>query len=228
MKMKKYISLIVALLIFASGILITGCSKSKEKSLIDCLNHTKSADSVEVNVSGGTKMNGQTMDIKMNMQAEDIHKDMKCKVDMDLAGQKQEFYLCVSAGNVKGYFKDNSGKYLVKSVDSSQLDGIDITKSLDGYIEVIKENPNMVSKTNNNTYELNIPKEKTGEIYSKITGKTMTQSLDNLKVEFVVDNDGYLQKVNMKSSTQSIDIELNTDYLNYNKKFNVVLPDASN
>ncbi|MCE5221521.1 MAG: hypothetical protein LLF98_09730 [Clostridium sp.] len=79
-----------------------------------------------------------------------------------------------------------------------------------------------------NTYELNIPKEKAVEIYSKITGKPLTQSLDNLKVEFVIGDDGYLQKANVKASIGSNYVEVNTDYLNYNKKFDIVLPNVPN
>lgn len=218
--MKKKFSLIIAVLIFASGIFMTGCSSSDEKKLVDCLALTKSADSMEANLTTSTETNGQTVNIKMNMKAEDIQKDMKSKVEMEVLGKKQEFYLCFSNGNVELYNKDSSGKYSVTSIDSSQLNGIDITKSFDSYIEVIKTNPDMVNKKGNNTYELNVPKEKIEEIYSKITGKEMSQSLDSLKIEFVIGDDGFLQKINLKAN----DVEVNTDYFNYNEKFNIVLP----
>lgn len=226
--MKRYVSLLVAALIFASGILMTGCSKSDQKKLTDCLTLTKSADSMEANVSGITKMNGQTGNIKMDVKVEDIHKDMKGITSMELLGQKQEFYMSVSNGTAKLYMKDNSGKYTVKSVDASQLNGIDMTKSFDSYNEVIEKNPDILKKTNDNTYELNIPKDKMSEIYSKLTGQTSTQSFDSIKIEFVIGSDGYLQKANLIATSGSNSVELDTDYSNYNKKFNIELPSASN
>jgi hypothetical protein len=221
-QMKKNFSLIIAVLIFASGIFITGCSSSDKNKLVDCLELTKSADSMEANLTTRTETNGQAIDIKMNMKAEDIQNDMKSKVDMEVLGKKQEFYLSFSNGNVELYNKDSSGKYSVTSIDASQLNGMDITKSFDSYIEVIQTNPDMVNKKSNNTYELNVPKEKIEEIYSKITGKKMSQSLDNLKIEFAIGDDGFLQKINLKAN----DIEVNTDYFNYNEKFNIVLPNV--
>lgn len=226
--MKKYVSLLIAVLIFASGILITGCSKSEEKKLIDCLTLTKSASSMELNLSTNAKMSGKEDNVKINMKVEDIQKDMKSVVDMEVFGKKQEFYMGISNGTAKVYMKDSSGKYSVKSVDSSQLNDIDIAKSFDSYKEFIEKNPSFISKKSNNTYELNVPKEKTAELYSKITGKSISQSLDSLKVEFVIGDDGYLQKVNLKTSSGSTDIEMDTEYLNYNKKFDIVFPNVSN
>lgn len=86
----------------------------------------------------------------------------------------------------------------------------------------------MVSKIDKDTYELNIPKEKSSEIYSKILGQDITMSFDTLKIGFVIGGDGYLKNMTLKAKIESdsIDVEVNTDYFNYNKKFNIVLPEV--
>lgn len=228
MKIKKFTSLIIAVMVLVTGLFLAGCFKSKDKKVIECLNLTRSANSIEATLSGTAKMGGQAQDTKINMQVEDIHKDMKCKANIEMLGRKQEMYFSVSNGKVKVYLKDESGQYVTNSADSSELNEIDVTKNLDNYIQMIEKNPNIVTKINSSTYELNIPKEKISDIYSKVTGDASNMTLDSLKIEFVIGDDGYLQKANLKASSEGSSIEMNTDYSNYNKKFNIVMPSVSN
>lgn len=233
--MKRYISLIVLVLILASGTLGTGCNRNgsevnsniKEKKLVDSLALVKSVGSLEAEITSNTKMNGQSADIKINMKIEDIKKGLKSKVIMDVLGQKQEFYIADVNGKVHAYLKDSSGNYSAGVLDSSQLNGMDIMKTFDSYIEFIKNNPDIVNKENENTYELSIPKEKTEEFCSKMTDKKTSYSYDSLKIKFVIGEDGYPQKIIFKATSGSINIEISTSYFNYNKKFNIVFPNVS-
>lgn len=230
--MKKYASLLITTLILVSGA-ITGCSSSKSSevaggnALVDCLNKTKSVNSMEMNITTSTKVNGKAMEITMNMQAEDIQKDMKSKVEMDMLGKKQEFYLSKSNGSIKMYAKDATGKYTATSVDSSQVSGTDTAKSFDSYAEVIEKNPSMMKKISDNTYELDVPKEQAQEIYSKVSTQKMPQSLEGFKVDFVIGDDGYLKNVDIKMSIAGTETEAKTEYLNYNKKFGITIPEVS-
>ena len=138
--MKRYLSLVITLSIITSVILMTGCSsqstqnvtsqavasdthQSKEQNLIDCLNATKKVDSVQCNVNLNSKSGDQSIALKIDMQAENIQKNMKSK--------------------------------------------------------------------------------------------------------FVIGNDGYLNNVDVKATVGTAESEISTDYSNYNKKFNIVLPEVS-
>lgn len=224
--MKKYVSLLVTTLILASGI-ITGCSKSADKVLVDSLDKTKVVNSVEINLTSSSKSNGQTFETKMNMKTEDLKENIKTKVEVEKSGQKQEFYLVKSNNDIKMYAKDMSGKYNASSLDSSQVYGMDAEKSFNAYIEVIKNNPDMIKKTGDNTYELNVPKEKADGIYSKVAGKNAPQSLDSFKVEFAIGDDEYIKSVNIKLTSGSIEAESKSEYSNFNKEFDIVIPEVS-
>lgn len=241
--MKRYLSLIITLSIITSGILMTGCSsqstqnvtsqavasdtkQSKEQNLIDCLNATKKVDSVQCNVNLNSKSGDQSIALKIDMQVENIQKNMKSKLVMETSGNKEEMYLSVTDGKVSRYLKDSSGKFTVNTDDiSSSI--IDFTKSFDAYTKIVNTETDIVSKIDENTYELNIPKEKTDEIYSEIAGKDLNQSIDKLIIKFVIGNDGYLNNVDVKATVGTETSEISTDYSNYNKKFNIVLPEVS-
>lgn len=227
MKMKRCLSLLVASLICVGGLALTGCSSSdsSNKKLTDCLALTEKADSMEGTLTTSTKYGGQAIDIKMDIQIENIKEGLKSKVSMELMGKSQEFFLAEDNGQYKMYMQDPStGKYASTAIDASQLNGMDISKSFDAYIDVIKNNPDMIEKVDDSTYKLNIPKKKTAEIYSKIVGKALTQNFDGLNVKFVIGNDGYLKKVDLDTKTGSSTIKATTDYFNYNKKFNIQIP----
>ena len=232
--MKNFKALIIAVLIIACGMLATSCKSSIKtdtaeslKKLTDCLNLTKGVNSVEAEAVSISKGGGQSVDLKMNMKAEDIKSNLKCMVTMDLAGEHQEFYLGIVNGEASIYMKDDSGKYTVNSADSSELGEMDIMRSFSAYIEIIEKNPEMISKTEDNKYELKIPEEKSTEIYSKITGKDSAYKFESLMVDFVIGEDGYLKNVIVKASTSSLNLEIDTKYFNYNKKFNIKLPEVS-
>lgn len=196
------------------------------KRLTDCLSLTKEADSMEINLTSDTKANGQSSISKSNMKIEDIKNGMKSLVSMEILGQTIEYYVALDNGKAKMYMKDPSGKYTVNEIDQNQVDSLDTTKSINAYIEIIENNPDMVSKIDKNTYELNIPKEKSSEFYSKMLGMDIAMSFETLKIGFVIGDDGYLKNMTLKAKTDSVETESNTDYFNYNKKFNIVLPEV--
>jgi len=233
--MKKFLILVISVLIITSGML-TGCGNSVDnggenggdqgiKRLTDCLALTKEVDSLEANLTSDTKANGQSSTSKMNMKFEDIKNGMKCLATFEIAGQTQEYYMAKDNEKIKMYLKDESGKYSVNEIDQAQA-GTDVNESFNAYIEIIENNTDMVSKIDEDTYELDIPKEKSSEIYSKIAGNGMSMSFETLKIKFVIGDDGYLKSIILKAKAESADIDINTDYFNYNKKFNLVLPEV--
>lgn len=230
--MKKYLSLVIAVVLFTGCILLAGCGSSKAdsdqgmKKLIECLDLTKNVDSMEANLISKAKEGGQSADFNMNMKIENIQKDWKCFVTMDMSGKKQEFYLGTANGKADLYMKDESGKYAVQSVDSSQIGDMDMTRSFNVYIEIIQKNPEYVNKVDENTYQLKIPKEKISETYSQITGKSSSVDFETMSIDFVIGSDKYLKSIRVRAESGSADVDLVTDYLNYNKKFNIILPTA--
>lgn len=253
--MKKLLVLAISALIIASGML-TGCSNNGKnqggevinqggevinqggevinegdkgiKRLTDCLSLTKDVDSMEVNSTSISKVNEQSSTSKTNMKFEGIKNGMKSLVTVETSGQTIEYYVALDNGKAKMYMKDQSGKYSVNEINQDQVGNMDTKKSINAYIDVIENNSDMVSKIDKDTYELNIPKEKSSEIYSKILGQDITMSFDTLKIGFVIGGDGYLKNMTLKAKIESdsIDVEVNTDYFNYNKKFNIVLPEV--
>lgn len=234
--MKRYLSLIIVVLVISS-IFLTGCGSSSNivrvneqdlKKLSDCFSLTRNLNSMEVDVTSDTKAQGQSIDLSMNMKVEDIKKNMKCSVIMDMNGQHQEYYIGMEGTTASVYTKKASGGYSVSKVDSSKLGDTDVTKSLANYVDLIESNPDYFTKTDDNTYQLDVPQEKISEVYSQITGKSSMVKLSSMILEFVIGYEGYLQDVNLTSGADSIEIKLNTRYFNYNKKFNIALPDVSN
>ncbi len=231
--MKRYISLTITVFIIAS-ILLTGCGSSSEtvskqdlQELADCFSSTKNVDSMEIDVTSDTEAQGQSISLTMNMKAEDLKKDMKCKVTMDMAKQHQEYYLSINGKTTSVYMSDASGKFSVSKADTSTLGNTDITGSLNNYVDLIENNPGYFNKKSDKTYQLDVPNEEITDFYSKITGKAPGVKLSSFGLEFVIGDDGYLQNVNLTAKADSVDIKLNTKYFNYNKKFNIVLPDVS-
>ena len=51
-------------------------------------------------------------------------------------------------------------------------------------------------------------------------------NFETVKINFVVGDDGYLKSMILKAKSESVDIDSKTDYFNYNKKFNIVLPEV--
>ncbi len=226
--MKKYMTLIITGLIIGIGMLITSCSNTSSiKKLTDCLTLTNSVNSLEVELTSGSKENDQLKDFKMAMIAEDMKENLKCKINIDMSDEHQEFYLGVTDLQATIYIKNSSGNYSAKTMDSSQLGEMDIMKSLNGYLEIVKENPKWVKKISKDTYQLKIPKEKSAEVYSKVSSKTITEDIDNMVIEFVIGEDKYLRNFKLKSNVDSESIELDAHYFNFNKKFNLVMPNVS-
>lgn len=238
--MKKFMYLVISVFIITS-LMFTGCGNSMEngiengvenggdqgiKRLTDCLDLTKEVDSLEANLTSESKANGQSSTSKMNMKFEDIKNDMKCFATIEIAGQTQEYYMAKDNGKIKMYLKNESGKYSVNEIDQAQVGNSDVNQSFKAYIDIIENNPDMISKIDKDTYELDIPKEKSSEIYSKIAGNGLSMSFETLKIDFVIGDDGYLKSIILKAKAESVDIDMKTDYFNYNKKFNIVLPEV--
>lgn len=194
------------------------------KRLTDCLSSTKDADSMEINITSNSKANGQTSTSTTNVKIEDIKSGLKSMVTMEIAGQAIEYYVAIDNGKAKMYMKDPSGNFTVNELNQEQVGDIDTAKSINAYLEYIDNNPDMVSKIDKDTYELNIPKEKSSEFYSKILGMDVSMSFELLKIGFVISDDGHLKSMTLKAITDSVETETTTDYFNYNKKFNIVLP----
>ncbi|HOV24822.1 MAG TPA: hypothetical protein PK566_00480 [Pseudobacteroides sp.] len=250
--MKKFLILVISGLIITS-VMLTGCGNNVEnnvengvenniqngvednseksdeqgiKRLTNCLALTKEVDSLEANLISESKANGQSSTSKMNMKFEGIKSSLKCLATFEIAGQTQEYYMTKDNGKIKMYLKDQSGKYTVNEIDQAQAGNSDINESFNAYIDIIENNPDMISKIDGNTYELDIPKEKSSEIYSKIAGNGVSMNFETLKINFVVGDDGYLKSMILKAKSESVDIDSKTDYFNYNKKFNIVLPEV--
>ncbi|MDP4094007.1 MAG: hypothetical protein Q8920_11675 [Bacillota bacterium] len=229
--MKRHIALIFTL-IAAISILATGCGSSStlsteqnSKTLTDCLALTQNVDSVEADMITKSEADGQSININMNMKIEDMKKDIKCQVAMDSNGKKQELYLSVIDGKATVYTKDESGKYTATSADASFVGDIDVTKSYNAYIDIIKKNADWVTSTGKKSYLLTIPKDKSAEIYEQITGNsTNGTSLDSLKIEFLIGDDSYLKTIKLTTIVGTVKVSVDTNYYNYNKKFNIVIP----
>ncbi|MFW6015144.1 MAG: hypothetical protein ACOCRK_01750 [bacterium] len=216
---------IMALLVMS----FIGCSKetevSTEKStdkLIECFNLTKNIDSVEVDLNT-TTYGGQSEELNIHMKAENINSDLKSLITYS---DEQEFYLSIKGNKANLYMKDNSGSYTVVSKDKSEIGEFNIKKSFDGYIDIIEDYPDFVSKVDDNQYLLEVPKEKISEIYSEISGQSLPVDLDSLEILFTIGEEGYLKYVNLKINSEDISLDYNTKYFNYNKEFNITLPDV--
>lgn len=200
--------------------------------LSNSLAQTSNVNSLEMELTTNANLEAQSVDFKMemNMIVEDLSGDSKCKITIDKFGQHQEFYLAIKDGKANMYIKDISGKYSVKSLDVSQLSEINFTNSFNSYSEIINSDPEIVKKTSENRYLLNIPKEKMADYYRKITGKNFPVDIDfeTLIIEFIIGDDGYIQNVNLSTGVNSISISMNTRYFNYNKRFNIILPEIPN
>jgi exonuclease V gamma subunit len=230
--MKRFTAVILAVFIITGAFQTSfaGISKNDSalnlKKLTDCLVKTQKVDSLEADLITKTT-GGQSLDFTMHMKAENIKKGLKSYITLNVAGQKQEFYLSIAGAKATVYMKDPSGKYKATVSDSSKLGDMNVMKSLTSYITIIKKNPNMVKKVDKNKFRLTIPKNKISEFYSKISGKTLTYAFEKMSVEFEVGIDGYIKTVILNVSYKSTNMTMITKYYNYNKKFNIVLPKVS-
>lgn len=166
--MNKRLRLLPITLLLILGVVLTGCStknagKKASKSndtaeLTECLNKCKKANSVEASIN--------STDLTMDMKMQDIHGDMKAYINMDLEGQKQEFFLERANDQYKIYVQ-SEGQYYSKVVDSSELSDINTDDSFDAYIEIVKDYPSMFKKEGKDTYVMNPSKSKM-QIYIKL------------------------------------------------------------
>jgi len=133
------------------------------KKLIECLYLTTEVDSMELNMTTYANGDGQSVVTKTNMKVEDIKSGMKSLLTVEASGQTQEIYLAVSNGITKMYIKDASGKYSVTELSKEQVGNTDVMGAFKVYVELIENNPDLITIIDNDTFELNIPKEKTAE-----------------------------------------------------------------
>lgn len=231
--MKKRLRLLPITLLLVIGVVLSGCStkavsknnsasnkttKSEKaddtKELIDCLNKCKGANSVEASID--------LNDMKMSMKMQDIHGDLKAFIDMDLEGEKQQFYLEHANDQYKIYM-ENGGQYYSKAVDSSTLDGINTDDSFQAYIDVVKQYPSMFKKEGKDTFVMDPSKSKMAKVYQAITGKSVSGEVDNVEVKFIIGDDGYLKEVDTKSG----DITMTSIYSGFDTDLGIQIPAAT-
>ncbi|NLK95307.1 MAG: hypothetical protein GX275_08990 [Clostridiales bacterium] len=217
--MKKGFKLISVMLIIFGGVFLSGCSSS-DGALAKCLEKTKKANSMEANLISMITAKGQKVELKMNIKVEDIKKNTKYQASMTTLGKQIDFYIAKNNESYTMYVKDKNGNYVTQSVSLSDIEGMNATESFEAYIDLIDTNPEMFTDKGNNTYELNVPKDKVSEIFKKITGKSSTNISESLIVTFVIGDDGYLKNVDL----ETVGMSAKTEYLNYNKDFNIVIP----
>lgn len=222
--MKKRFKLLPIALLLIIGLALSGCSGNsktlkKQKvdnttKLIECLNKCKEANSVAASINYNNT--------KMNMKLKDIKSDLKVYVDMDLEGQKQQFYLAHVDNQYKIYV-ENAGQYYSKTVDSTELDGIDVSNSFNEYVDVVKKYPSMFKKEGKNTFIMSPSKTKMAEIYKAITGQEITGNIDNVEVKFVIGDDGYLKEATAKAGNEEVFCE----YSGFNTDLGFEIPQAT-
>ena len=229
--MKKYLVPVILFLIIAAGIL-TGCANSVKFAgangvnvLIDC-SLTKDVDSMELNMTTFMGSNEQSFTSETNVKIENIKNGMKCLETYEALGQTQERFFVISNGKLKMYMRDQSGKYSVYEGEKEQVD-MEFMNSINAFIEIIENNPEIVSKIDKDTYEINIQKEETPEIYSEIIElNNSLMSFEKFLFNFVIGSDGYLKQMVYKAQSDSFNREAIIDFLNFNEKYNIVLPEV--
>lgn len=200
-------------------------SDANVQKLLDSMKLTNKADSVEAEIITTTEIGGTDIEVKMNMQAVDLKGDTKAKIVMETFGMEQEFYITIINGKTTIYIEDPiSGNYIATESGDVQMTGVDFTESFDTFVGIIEENPELISMKSDNTYELTIPKERTEEIYKQLTKQEAVASFDELTVEYVIGDDGYISNYNMVAESSGMSLEMKCSYKNFNKKFNIQIP----
>jgi hypothetical protein len=232
--MKKFTAIFVTVFFIIGSVFQTSTAVSTNnsaalnaKKLTDCFTKTQKADSVEADQTTKTVTKSASIVINTHAKIENIKKGLKGAITMNMAGTKKELFLSINNGKAIVYSKDLTGKYKANPMTSSQIGDLDVSRPFTAYINIIKSNPTLITKVNNNKLKLNIPKNKIKDFYSKITGKNVSLSFSNMSVEFGIGSNGYLQTLVLNVNYNSLNKTTTTKFYNYNKKFNIVLPKVS-
>lgn len=229
--MKKKLRLLPIALLLIIGVLFTGCSNGikeenkSSKALINCLNKSISANSMQVDTNMYND-DGMTL---INIKAEDIHKDFRQHVSIDDEVEGSSDYYISRVDKQCFMYENNdesgSDEYSSSCVDYSEIKDEKIDEKLKKLLVDIKkdsQNVKLLGQDDDEAmFSLKGSKKILKKLYKDLSGEASQDDVDSASnIVISIGRDGYLKKINLSLKSSGI-VE---EYSNLNKEIGVNLP----